>query len=85
MNFNEQTIKITHLPILQKTNRPSVITEIKQDGDIEKLSDVLDKAEEDYIRSVYLRLNKNKTKTAQYLGISIRNLYYKMEKYNIVN
>jgi PAS domain S-box-containing protein len=85
MNFNEQTIKITHLPILQKTNRPSVITEIKQDGEIEKLSDVLDKAEEDYIRSVYLRLNKNKTKTAQYLGISIRNLYYKMEKYNIVN
>lgn len=85
MNFNEQTIKASHLPILQKINRPSVKTEIKQDDEIEKLSDVLDKAEEDYIRSVYLRLNKNKTKTAQFLGISIRNLYYKMEKYNIEN
>ncbi len=85
MNFNEQTIKANHLPILQKINRPSVKTEIKQDDEIEKLSDVLDKAEEDYIRSVYLRLNKNKTKTAQFLGISIRNLYYKMEKYNIEN
>ena len=43
----------------------------------------MDKAESDYIKNVYLRLNKNKTEAARVLGISLRSLYYKMEKYKI--
>lgn len=84
MNFNEQVIQKEHLPHLQ-----SPVTRIKQNveisdvGEIQNLSSIIDKAELDYINDVYLKLNKNKTKTANKLGISIRTLYYKMDKYGI--
>ncbi|PLU66799.1 hypothetical protein BMJ20_25965, partial [Sinorhizobium medicae] len=35
------------------------------------------------IKQTLLRLNGNKTLTAKTLGLSVRNLYYKVEKYNI--
>ncbi|MFL6558774.1 MAG: helix-turn-helix domain-containing protein, partial [Bacillus sp. (in: firmicutes)] len=35
------------------------------------------------IQQTLLRLNGNKTSTAKMLGLSVRNLYYKIEKYNI--
>jgi len=35
------------------------------------------------IKEALQKNKQNKTKTAEFLGISIRNLYYKMEKYNL--
>lgn len=85
MNFNEQTITANHLPVLQKAGKPIVHTAVQKNEEIEKLNDIMDKTEENYIRTVYNKLNKNKTQTANILGISIRNLYYKMEKFGILD
>ncbi|MFC4404267.1 helix-turn-helix domain-containing protein [Gracilibacillus xinjiangensis] len=51
-------------------------------GDLE-LQQALDSFERDYIENTLETNQYNKTKTAKKLGISIRNLYYKMDKYNI--
>lgn len=85
MNINEKTIKRDHLPILAYSDKVDNIelTEKPDIGDISKLSEVTDEFEKKYINQVYALCQKNKTMTAKSLGISIRNLYYKMEKYNI--
>lgn len=84
MNFNEQIIKKEHLPHLQPPIKEIIQSfEIKNIEEIQSLSSIVDIAEADYIRDAYLKLNKNKTKTAIKLGISIRTLYYKMEKYGM--
>lgn len=84
MNFNEQIIQKQHLPHLHapvKGIQQNI--EIGSIDEIKNLKAVIDKAEAEYIRDAYFKLNKNKTKTANKLGISIRTLYYKMEKYGI--
>jgi transcriptional regulator with PAS, ATPase and Fis domain len=40
-------------------------------------------AEKEYIKKILEKNNYNKTQTAKDLKISIRSLYYKIEKYNI--
>jgi transcriptional regulator with PAS, ATPase and Fis domain len=47
------------------------------------LQTAMDEFEKKYIHNRLISNNYNKTKTAKELGISIRNLYYKMDKYNI--
>lgn len=86
MNINEKIIQAIHLPHLSsnkkmQTNNTLIVS---NNENLTNLSDVLEKAESDYIINAYLKLNKNKTETAKLLGISIRSLYYKMEKYGIV-
>lgn len=84
MNINERVIKTIHLPQLnanQSPGRDSCLVSITQE--VTSLDKVLNKAEADYIKSIYNKYNKNKTHTAQILGISLRSLYYKMEKYGI--
>ncbi len=85
MNINERVIKQDHLPhlITNKLIPVNNLVTVNEDA-FTKLSNIIDKAESDYIRAVYLKLNKNKTETAKILGISLRSLYYKMEKYKIV-
>lgn len=85
MNINERIIQTEHLPQLfhnKKILADSCVVSI--DEKLTKLSNVIDKAESDYIKNVYFRLNRNKTETAKVLEISLRSLYYKMEKYGIL-
>ncbi len=84
MNLNERIIDSEHLPQLYLSKKSPVKNcVVSSNEEMTNLSNVLDKAESDYIRSIYERLNKNKTDTAKALGISLRSLYYKMEKHNI--
>lgn len=85
MNINERVIMPEHLPHLV-TNKIIPVNNcvVEKEERLTKLSNVIDKAESDYIKNVYFSLNKNKTETAKVLGISLRSLYYKMEKYGIV-
>ena len=86
MNFNEQIIEAYHLPQLHSPIY--AVTASSEDynaQEIENLNIIIEKAESDYIRNAYIKFNKNKTKTANKLGISIRTLYYKMEKYKILD
>ena len=84
MNINERVIQTEHLPHLfhsKKLQQENCV--IAKEDRLINLSIVLDKAESDYIKNAYFQLNKNKTETAKTLGISLRSLYYKMEKYGI--
>lgn len=84
MNINERIIKTIHLPQLylnQIVKDETSVVSINEE--VTTLDNILNKAESDYIKGIYIRLNKNKTQTAKLLGISLRSLYYKMEKYNI--
>ena len=84
MNINERVINTIHLPMLHAgkiQNNENCIVTVNED--ITTLDNVLGKAESEYIENIYLKSNKNKTHTAKVLGISLRSLYYKMEKYNI--
>ncbi|MGD9569785.1 MAG: sigma-54 interaction domain-containing protein [Sedimentibacter sp.] len=85
MNINERVIKPDHLPHLIN-NKKSTINNclVAKEEEFTRLNNVIDKAESDYIKNVYFKLNKNKTETSKVLGISLRSLYYKMEKYRIV-
>ncbi len=84
MNINERVIQAEHLPqlLVGKKNSNGIETRAKE-REFVTLGDVVDRAEADYIKNVYARLNKNKTETAKVLGVSLRSLYYKMEKYKI--
>jgi PAS domain S-box-containing protein len=84
MNINERVIQTEHLPQLFSAKKPQadncVVAKMEE---LTELSKVIDKAESDYIKNVYYKLSKSKTETAKVLGISLRSLYYKMEKYGI--
>jgi PAS domain S-box-containing protein len=84
MNINEKVINTIHLPMLHavkiQNNDNCIVT---ANEDVTTLDNVLSKAESEYIENIYFKSNKNKTHTAKVLGISLRSLYYKMEKYGI--
>ncbi len=82
MPFHGRRIEVEHLPLLEDTPLPSQEKQV----DVEEtvlLRDVVAQAEEKMIRRVYFACKGNKTETARRLGISVRNLYYKLERYQI--
>lgn len=83
MGMIEETIKMKHIPNLSPDhgNRLQDIERI--DTNQGTLQDAMEKFEVAYIKRVYQANHCNKTKTAKELNISIRNLYYKMDKYRI--
>ncbi|MFM1652820.1 sigma 54-interacting transcriptional regulator [Brevibacillus sp. B_LB10_24] len=85
MKFSESTILPEHLPPLeakggmesdqQPANRKQAMSS--------PLKAVLEEAERYHIARVLAECGQNRTEAAKWLGISIRSLYYKMEKYGI--
>ncbi|MFD1850573.1 sigma 54-interacting transcriptional regulator [Oceanobacillus bengalensis] len=81
MEINEETIQYHHIPNLeittqkkhQSTLTPSTTT----------LQQAMEQYEKNHIYTCYKQNDFNKTKTAKALNISIRNLYYKLQKYQI--
>lgn len=86
MAFHETYIQVKH--IQQLTNKEdlnqnkSIITVTVDD---QKLSTLVEQYESKVINEVLHKYKGNKTLTAKSLGISLRSLYYKIEKYNIAN
>lgn len=85
MTYSENTIQIEHLPPLSKSTQQNIDTNTYPnfDNEIIPLTEMIAKMEKDYLRNVLNKTEGNKTKAAQLLGISIRNFYYKLEKYGI--
>ncbi|WP_203361805.1 sigma-54-dependent Fis family transcriptional regulator [Bacillus sp. REN10] len=57
--------------------------EMDQKEDGETLQELMDHYEQNVIRAALEQNNGNKTATAKKLGVSVRSLYYKLEKYNL--
>ncbi|MGX1900947.1 PAS domain S-box-containing protein [Thermolongibacillus altinsuensis] len=84
MKYNEVKIDRKHIPMLhdeKERNVPSASIALKEEN--KTLAEMLDQYEASVIESVLKECNGNKTATAKKLGISIRNLYYKLEKYGL--
>ncbi|MBM7660912.1 PAS domain S-box-containing protein [Bacillus mesophilus] len=83
MKYSETRIELSHIPKLEndgQTKSESIVTTITD----QSLADLVEGYEARVLGEV-LRQNKgNKTATAKQLNISLRSLYYKLEKYNIV-
>ncbi len=89
MKFNETIIKSDHLPKnsesqVEKKIEKVLDIDVKEDETL-SLENVVEKVEKEYIEKVLRKNNNNKTKTAKELEVSIRNLYYKIRKYEIEN
>ncbi|MCG8482566.1 MAG: sigma 54-interacting transcriptional regulator, partial [Clostridia bacterium] len=86
MESHDEIIEKQHLPMPDNTFKPLLDT-TKFEAHTQqnmKLDDVIALAEKEYILKVLEENHHNKTKTAQALGISIRSLYYKLEKYDLL-
>jgi PAS domain S-box-containing protein len=86
MNYYETKINVQHLPPLHnRENGNDQFTSNGQNAFIQNrtLAEMTEEYEAGIIEQTLSRLNGNKTLTAKTLGLSVRNLYYKLEKYNL--
>ncbi|WP_010650803.1 sigma-54 interaction domain-containing protein [Oceanobacillus massiliensis] len=83
MTIHDEKIEQYHLPELHNITKQSIKRPAHVVVQNDSLQTATESFEKDYIQTVYEQHAFNKTKTARALDISIRNLYYKMEKYQI--
>ncbi|MCH1626640.1 sigma 54-interacting transcriptional regulator [Fredinandcohnia quinoae] len=87
MKFQEKLIDVKHIqPLKNIDQKESNQVTIQLSGDAnEPLSDLVERYEAKVISKVLANHSGNKTLTAKSLGISLRSLYYKLEKYDLAN
>lgn len=91
IKYQERVILKKHLPkffdndedLLRKKEEVSPSEETPQEEAILPLKKVLEKEEKRVISETLQKMNGNRSATAKALGLSIRNFYYKMEKYEL--
>lgn len=89
MRVQEKIILYRHLPtmgdtdIIKDRTKEFSTDKSKDFEDTTSLQNVVEDTEKEHILRVLDKYNHNKTETAKALDISIRSLYYKMEKYKI--
>ncbi|WP_423407344.1 sigma 54-interacting transcriptional regulator [Heyndrickxia sp. MSNUG] len=83
LNYNETIIEVQHLPELQSGQPKGKLEYADSLILTETLSSQMEKFEAKIIRDTLEAVNGNKTLTAKKLGVSVRNLYYKLEKHGI--
>lgn len=85
MNYYEMFIDIQHLPELKNNKEKNEHVSIGMDIQGKTLPEMLELYEGKIIQQTLNRLNGNKTLTAKTLGLSVRNLYYKLDKFKLEN
>lgn len=83
MKFNETTIEEEHLPFLESETPRTIRVLEKPLESVDSLQNQMAVHEKAYIVRVLKKNNGNKVQTSKDLEISIRNLYYKLNKYDI--
>lgn len=82
LNYNETIIEVYHLPELQGGQARSNHINVQKLSD-GTLAEQIEVVEAKIIKDTLIYAKGNKTLAARSLGVSVRNLYYKLEKYNI--
>lgn len=79
----DSVLKVEHLALPQVIKKQQA--EFQEDANIENqpLSVLVEKYEKVIIEQTLRNLDGNKTLTAKTLGLSVRNLYYKLDKYHL--
>lgn len=83
MGFHALQIDVRHIPHMGMNQQPGINPYLLEGRDSEPLADKVAYFEREIIANTLRKHNGNKTQTAHSLNISIRNLYYKMEKYDL--
>ena len=86
MKTNEVVITEFHIPRMgtQMERYANSIENLDENTEVGvNLEEVLEKAEKRYIQQILMQCENNKTKAARMLNVSLRSLYYKLEKYGI--
>ncbi|MEH7886865.1 sigma-54-dependent Fis family transcriptional regulator [Bacillus sp. JJ1609] len=83
LNYNDTMIEVQHLPDLQSGQPKGKLEHADPLILTESLSSQMEKYEAKIIRDILEAVNGNKTLAAKKLGVSVRNLYYKLEKHGI--
>lgn len=83
MNISDRRIEAHHIENLNERSKSMNKGETNRIHSKQSLKDALDQYEKQFIKQVYEQNEFNKTKTAEQLQISIRSLYYKLEKYEL--
>jgi len=86
MAFNETELNAVHLPPLEHNGVSGQTVQLGTGAvstKVPTLEEAVEQAERVVIGSALRAARYNKTAAARLLGISVRNLYYKMEKYHI--
>ncbi|XXM73802.1 sigma 54-interacting transcriptional regulator [Lysinibacillus sphaericus] len=83
MKYNETAIELHHLPPLESGLKDTGKKTAGVTPSAGNLNARLDEYEKKIIQEVLEQNNGNKTAAAKILNVSVRNLYYKLEKYNI--
>ncbi|MFG6148580.1 sigma 54-interacting transcriptional regulator [Halobacillus sp. B23F22_1] len=81
MEHTEEVIRKSHIPTLLKSETNHYGEEAAWQRS--SLQEAVDDYEKSLLTDAFRTHNFNKTKTAKALGISIRNLYYKLEKHQL--
>lgn len=79
----ERNLKLEHFATHLNPIQARQPTKVESAVGKPPLQNALEDFEKGYIQDTYRKNDYNKTKTAEALNISIRNLYYKMDKYHI--
>ncbi len=83
LSYSETVIQEEHLPELQNSQVKEKDEDAVQAIPAETLAVQLERYEAKVIKSTLKAVNGNKTAASKLLGVSVRNLYYKLEKYGI--
>lgn len=83
MKKNETLIECLHLPEIEGVAPTQQSKKNTIEQEVKPLAEVLEYHEKATIIRTIKKFNGNKTQSAKALGISVRNLYYKLEKYNL--
>ncbi|WP_408006698.1 sigma 54-interacting transcriptional regulator [Pseudalkalibacillus sp. A8] len=82
LSFHESWIGVTSIPSLDTRVQPRSELQTTHASD-QPLQEQVEQFEKGLIQKTLKECNGNKTKTAKRLDVSLRNLYYKIDKYNI--
>jgi PAS domain S-box-containing protein len=83
MNYNETMIEPKHLPFMERLPEKNEGSNLHAVPDGQDLASLLEEYEKNIIEQVLEHNKGNKTAAAKALKVSVRNLYYKLEKYKI--
>ncbi|MDN4525256.1 sigma-54 interaction domain-containing protein [Fictibacillus fluitans] len=83
MEPHEQKISSLHIDLPTQVKQEDYHKKIVPLSEVEPLSVQMDKVEKRILSDTLAGMDGNKTKCAKALGVSLRNLYYKLEKFGI--
>ncbi len=85
MGLNENVIKFKHLPGLESSQHtpPAARQSISSSLEEQSLKEIMNETEKKLILEALDKTDGNRKEAAKKLGIAVRSLYYKMDKYGI--